>query len=313
MAELVNSISFQDNYLIWLLAEADSDQSIHIKRVVEAPLPFVISYENLTKPAAALEIANRLKSLASRNGMTTENVRFLLPARFGLVKKVLLDQYVPEAVHEQIIHSELSETLVSPLDDYLIYTPPYSRENNFLEERLVVAFRKKLFALFRDVAANAEMNLSQINLNTFALDALFRRLYPNMLGETMLANFTEHGVEVTLSAQSNFLNYFFKPYSKSLQKIDELDDQQLTDFFVAMVDDIQRPGSVDFPLYSISQIYLFGTHLREKLVDALQSENLPTARILNPMEVNDWQIILNEKNLEDELHRFIEPLANAIM
>ncbi|MEZ4764549.1 MAG: hypothetical protein R3C26_15620 [Calditrichia bacterium] len=82
MAELVNSISFQDNYLIWLLAEADSDQSIHQKGSGSNSLPFVISYENLTKPAAALEIANRLTSLGQQKRNDHRECAILLPARF---------------------------------------------------------------------------------------------------------------------------------------------------------------------------------------------------------------------------------------
>ena len=102
MGEIVNSISFQQNTLCWVQVELNAGQSITIQRVVESPLPFVINYDNVQKPTTAVRIANHLNSLIDRNDLGSQHVRFLLSARLGLVRKVLVDHYLPQEMYDYI-------------------------------------------------------------------------------------------------------------------------------------------------------------------------------------------------------------------
>jgi len=311
MGELVNSICFQENNITWVQAETDGNNNVNIKRVAENPLPFVINYDNLQRSATSLEIANQLKKMRDEYGVGDGSVRFLIPARFGMVKKVYVDQYIPQDVHEEVVKFELEQTLPASTNDYLIYRPDYSRESNFLQELLTVVVPKNLFAFFREISEEAQLSVKEINLNCFALDNLYRKLFPNLIGETMLVNFTQHGYEFILSDQKNFLNYIYKPYSRNLQSVEQLSDEEIASNFISLVEDIQRPGSVDTPLYSISQIYVFGNLLKPEWLDHINDRGLPTTRILNPTDSTEWQIVFTEPSLNtNELYRFVEPFSN---
>lgn len=311
MGEIINSISFQDQHVSWIQAEVGANQTINIIRVAESPLPFVINLSNLQKSATIAEIAHKLKLMKTANDFGAENVRFLLPARFGLVKKVYVDQYIPENAHSDLIRSELSHILTVPVNDYIIYHPEYWRENNFLKELLAVALRKELYSFFRNIAEEAQLSLQQINLNCFAIDELYRRFFPNLIGETLLVNFIENGYEIILCDQKFFINYLFKPYTRNFQSIDQLSDKEVVTNFVSIVEDLQRPGSVDVPLYSISQIFVFGHPFQPDLLPMLLEQNLPTTRILNPTDSSEWQIVFNDPAIHPEdAFRIVEPLSN---
>lgn len=311
MGDLVNSVCFQENNITWVQAEIDGNNNLNIKRVAENPLPFVINFDNLQRPATSLEIASQLKKMREEYGVGDGSVRFLIPARFGMVKKVYVDQYIPQDVHEELVRFELEQTLPASTNDYLIYRPDYSRETNFLQELLTVVVPKNLFAFFREIAEEAQLSVKEINLNCFALDNLYRKLFPNLIGETMLVNFTQHGYELILSDQKNFLNYLYKPYSRNLQSVEQLSDEEIASNFISLVEDIQRPGAVDTPLYSISQIYLFGSFFKPEWLERVTDRGLPTTRILNPTDSTEWQIVFTEPSLNtNELYRFVEPFSN---
>ncbi len=311
MGEIISSISFQDNHVTWVQAEVEKSQIIQIQRAVESPLPFVINYDNISKPTTVIRIANHLSALALKNHFNTQNVRFLLSARFGLVKKINVDSYIPESMYETVVSAELSHELTSNLDDYIIYRPEYLREYNALKELLVFSVRKDIFDFFKKIAREAGMSLTHINLNCFSVDELFRRFYPNQIGQSLLVNFTESGFETVVSDETSFLSFNFKPYSKNLNNINQLDNGEIFSAFSAMIDDIQRPGPVDSPLYSISQVILFGNSFKAIWLDELQNICSLPLRILNPADNSEWQI-----NSEDPefgamgAYRFVEPLSN---
>lgn len=308
MGEIINSISFQDNNISWILAEVESGQSITIKRVAENPLPFIINYDNIQKPTTALRIANHLYKLASKNDLPMQNVRFLLSGKFGMVKKIQVDRTVPENVYPQLVEQELQAVLPAPVEDYLVYQPAYTRPR----ELLTFCMRKSLFSFFQRIATEARLPVSQISLNCFSIDELYRRFFPNIIGQTLLVNFTDRGFETVLSDENSFLNFSFKPYAKSLQSIDQLEESEIFSAFTAMVDDVQHPGPIDMPLYSVSQVFLFGTGFKAHWLDRLQNQCSHTLRILNPTDSAEWQIISEDTQFNSMgAYRFVEPLSNV--
>ena len=59
------------------------------------------------------------------------------------------------------------------------------------------------------------------------MDDLFKKFFPDQIGQSLLVNFTERGYELIICDNKNFLNFLYKPYSKSLQSIEQLDDEEL--------------------------------------------------------------------------------------
>ncbi len=311
MGEIVNSISFQENNICWLNAEVNSGQSITIKRVAQSPLPFIINYENIQKSTTALQIATHLTSFAAENALTFGNMRFLLSAKFGIIKKIQIDQHIPESYYPQLVKNELSYSLTSPLEDYFVYQPDYFREYNSLKEVLTVSMRKSLFDFIQNIGKEAGMSVTNVNLNCFSIDELYRRFFPNMIGETLLINFTERGFEMVISDENNFLNFTFKPYSKSLQSLDQLEESEIITSFSNAIEDIQRLGPANAPQFSISQVFLFGSYFKAPWLDNLQNQSSLDLKILNPTDTTEWQIIVEDNSFNSSgAYRYVEPISN---
>lgn len=311
MGDLINSICFHENSLSLIQVTVNSGQSVTVKRVVESPLPFIINYDNIQKMTTALPIANHLRSLADANELNMQNVRFLLSAKFGIIKKIQIDPYIPKKAYPQIVKNELKYVLTAAIDEYMIYQPEYIREHNAIREILVVAIRKELLDFIQQIGVEAKFSLTQINLNCFSIDELFRRFFPNLIGQTLLINFTERGYEIIISDEKNFINFNFCPYSKALQSIDHLDENDIISAFSSLVKTIQHPAAAETPLYAVSQIFLFGSHFRHDWLDKLQSQSTIPLRILNPIDTTEWHIISEDRNFDSiGAYRYVEPLSS---
>jgi len=311
MGEIVNSISFQQNNLCWVQAELNSGQSVTIQRVVESPLPFVINYDNVQKPTTAVRIANHLNSLIDKNDLGSQEVRFLLPARLGLVRKVLVDHYLPQEMYAEMVNTELDSVFTSPLEEYHVYQPDYARRKQSLRELLTVSIRKEVLIYMQQAGKANNFGLSHIGLNCFTIDELYRRFFPNLIGQSLLINFAENGFEVIISDEETFLDYFFRPYLKSLQSIDQISAQDIAGSFTELLQELQQPGPNGMPIYSPAQAYLFGSAFRAELLETLQGQTNVPLRILNPAETTEWQIISNDPAFDSpNAYRYVEPLSH---
>lgn len=311
MGDIINSICFRENNISWVLAEINSGQSITVKKVVESPLPFIINYDNLQKSTTALQIANHIKSLAAVNELNFQNVRFLLSAKFAMIKKIRVDQYLSQSKLSEVVKAELSHVLTDDIKHYFIYEPDYLRENESYKELLAVIIRKDFFNFIQQIGKEAGLLVAKVNLNCFSLDEIYRRFYPNLMGQALLVNFSEKGFEFVISDETNFLNYIFKPYSKSLQSINQLDEREILSNFTSLVDSIQHPDTVDLPLYSFSHIFLFGNNFKTHWLDNLMQQFSIPVKCFDPTGASEWQVIAEDDNFTASgAYRFLEPLSN---
>lgn len=311
MTSLVNSISFHENSVTWLQIAVDSGQSLTVTRVVESPLPFVINFDNLAAGGTAIKIGGHLRSLAETHELSMENVRFLLSSRFGFVKRVTVDDFVPEAEYEALVEQDLGHSLAADTDRFFIYQPEYFRENGSRKEILSVAIRREVVQFFQEIAAEAQMPITELNMNCFSVDEMYRRFFPNLMGQTLLLNFTERGLEYVISDDRNYMDNGFRPYNPAMQTIDQLEDSDILASFAAAMESIQHPGALDTSPFRLSQVFLFGTAFRSNWFESLQDRCELPLRILNPLEVSEWQINSDDPTFENQgAFRYVEPLSN---
>lgn len=310
MAETIQSISFQENKISWIQASVNNNK-INITRVTESPLPFIINYDNIQKPSTPLQIANHLTSLNSNQDISFENVRFLLSAKFMIVKKILLDPSIAKEEMREFIKAEYGQILTESYDNYLIYFDDQIRESNGLKEILTIALKKDIFNFFKKIAEEAHFQLSQMSINCFTVDNLFKKFFPDQIGQSLLVNFTERGYEIIICDNKNFLNFLYRPYSKSLQSIEQLDNEEILSIFDSVLDEIQSPKKINNPLYSISQIFVYGNYLKRQWLEILDSQFSIPVQMLNPMNNKIWRVIAEDPSFDPKnAHRFIEPFSN---
>lgn len=312
MPEIIQSISFHENRISWIQASLNNTR-INISHLTESPLPFVINYDNIQKPSTSLQIANHLNTIASTHDLSLDNVRFLLSAKFMIVKKILLDQSITGEQAKEFVKAEYSQVLTEPPDDYIIYLPDYSKEAGNLTEVLTIAMKKDLFYFFKKIAEEAKFPLTQISINCLTVSDLLMVLFPNQIGESLLVNFTERGFELIVCNEKHFLSFIFKPYSKSLQSIEQLDDEEVLSGFGSLLEEIQLPGSLDQPLYSISKVYAYGSYLKTQWLELLESQLSMPVQIFDPMETKEWRVIVDDSSFDTKnAYRFVEPLSNLL-
>ncbi|NOX36694.1 MAG: hypothetical protein GXO78_04075 [Calditrichaeota bacterium] len=312
MAESIQSICIQDNNLTWIQGRAEGNQLI-IEKVLESALPVPIQYDQLDKKAAPLQIANHLNYLAKANELTLDVARLTIPTKFGLIRKVMVDEAIPQGSYAQIARGELSYVLTSPAEDYYIYLPPYERPADPLKEILSVAVRKNLFQFFKKIADEAHFKIDVLTLNAFPIDHMYRELFGDQIGQVLLVNFTEYGFEYVLSDEKDFIHAGFFPFSSQLQSIQEVNEEEILAAFESMLGDFKNLGGEEDTWYAASQILVFGYFFQNNWLDQLEARAGVPVKILNPLESSRWEIDVQTQELDVyNAHRFIEPFANLL-
>lgn len=313
MATTIHSVSFQENKVSWIQASV-SEKSIVVQRAVESLLPLVINFENIGKPTIPIQTANHLKSLIKYHDMTLgDEVRFLIPAKFSLVKKILVDTFLTGEDRQQFAVSEFYQSVIGGENGYDVYLPDYEHRKNGYSEILSVGIRRELTAFMKELAQKAGLSLSQLNISCFTIDSFYRKMYPNDLGQTLLVNFTERGYEMTISDDKDFLDCTFRPYSKSMESIEQLDDEEVLSDFDRVLEDIQKAAPGDTPSFSFAQIYLYGAYFKSQWIEILEAQTGIPLGILNPFQSAESFFASEDPSLNpDEAYRFVEPLSNLL-
>lgn len=308
---VIHTIAFQDNSVTWLNVAINIGQNVVVKKVLQSPLPFVLNLDNIRKPTAALQVANHLTTLAASNELEMDEVRFLLPGRFGLVKKVMVDSDIPEAAYSELARAEAGSVFAERSEQYLVYEPSYQRENQSLKELLTVSVHRRFFDFVRKVGDEARFNLTHVGLNCFTIDELFRRFFPSLSGHTLLVNFTERGYELVIADSDNFIDFVFRPYSGALHSMEQLKEETILNTFGGVINELQKPAFAEMPLYAFRQAFLFGTHFKAQWLERLQGQTDVQLRVLNPTDTTEWQIISDDSSFNTmEAYRYIEPLSH---
>jgi Tfp pilus assembly PilM family ATPase len=310
MSQTIQSFCFQEKQISYIQAKID-DHNITIEKAKESLLPLEITLDNINLPDTVDKISHHLNSLTGSEDSLPKNVRFLLTGKFMLIKKVLVDNAVPEAKYGEFVKGEMNQVLTNSIDEYLMYLPEYSVTRNGYKEILVVVFKQEILNFFKRIAEAAHLRLSQISVNCFSIDDLYRKLYADQTGQSLLVNFSERGFELIISNEKNFLNFSFKPYSSKLEPITQLVEEDVLNSLISALKDIQSPILVDKPIYSISTIFLFGNYFKPEWLESLQSKLDVPVQILNPTESNEWRINYAETSFDQsEAYRYVEPISN---
>ena len=312
MADPIQSIGFQDHHLSWVEGNLSGNQII-IEKVLESELPIRLDATTFGAQTGALQVANHLKYLAKANEMILNEVRLSLPARMGLIKKILVDNSIPKEEYLALAHSELGYILDDPIDDFLVFMPEYERTAKTLKETMAVAVRKNIHQFFQKVAEEGEFHIHLLTLNAFTIDHLYRRLFCDQIGPVLLVNFTELGFEFIISDERNYIHNGFIPYTKELQSIQQIPEDQVLASFEAMMNDLKNPAIDEAFSFSFSRIYIFGAFLQNNWIDQLESmANVPVI-LMNPLESSHISVEVKAANFDAyNAHRFIEPLANLL-
>ncbi len=310
--DMVHSFSFQENKVTWVYAERNN-RVLTLRRAEESLLPVMINAENLERTATAIQVANHLSMLAREYDFQVRQGYFLLSPKFALVRPVALDKSIQHPQQVQYVRQEMCQTLTLPEDEYLIYVPDYQREKNNYLVRLGIGLNIQLYRFFQRVVEETGWQVTQLGLSSFALETLYRSAYPDLTDTSLLVNFTERGYELTLVDEKGFLDVFYRPYSRSMESIEQLEEESILSNFDAMLEEIQRPEPLVQPRYTITNILVFGSYFRPEWKDLLISQTTVPVQLFDLNKLRDWQLVFDDLELsQDSSFRFIEPIAQII-
>ncbi|HFE65087.1 MAG TPA: hypothetical protein ENK14_11855 [Caldithrix sp.] len=310
MVKEVNSISFQEDFFFW--TEAAIEKSIiDLKKAVSDSLPLSIDSGTLEQATSVKQIANQINAVAQKYEFQSESIRLTIPSRFSIIKKITIDDSIPEEDYPDIISFEFSRSWDESPENYHLYLPDYLRRRNGYKELLAIGLRKKVLEFFERIGEEAKIGVESISPTCFTVDEFFRTLYPDKEGQTLLVGCQRRGYDLLILDQINFLHYSFKPYSSNLDKIDQLDEEDIVSNFESVFEELQHPPVLQEPIFHINSIFFYGFHFKPNWLDLIREElNIPVG-LLNFENSSTYQVKAENSQVKSsELFQFVEPISN---
>ncbi len=306
MSETIGSLAFLDDRIVWVQGSLIPGQIV-IDRFVEAELPVSLSPDTISRATSTIQLANQLSYIAKANNLETDGIRVAIPARMGLIKRVWVDETIPEAQRKTFAKNQVAAELLSPLDDYVFYMSDQKQTANGHVELVTVLFRRELQAFFKKIAAESQLHFSRLVLNVFGIEELFREMYGNLLGTSQLINVTATGIESTLITETHFLLSIFYPFSS--EGVSE--DQFFKAFEMANSDIVKRNelGSSNFG--EVTGIFIYGYHFQPEWVNRVKEIAKVPVQVLNFSENTNLQVNPGETDFPAEnSFQYLDALGN---
>ncbi len=309
MSENISSLSILEDRIVWIQGSVLPDQ-IAIEQFVETELPFQLSKENIARTTSTIQIANQLSYLAKANKLDTQNVRVSIPARFGIVKRVWVDDAIPEEQWRAFAQSQIAAELIAPLDEYVFYL---SKEKHTVEnhsELLVVLFPREMQAFFKKIAAESQIRFSHLIFAPFGVEELFRQLYGNLLGTSQLINVTARGLETTFMNETHFLQSIFYPFPQE----ESTEDQFVKTVELCLSDVMKREELGGGGIGDVTGIFLYGYHFQPEWQERLQEIAKVPAQVISFSENAALQINPGTTDFPvDQAFQYLDALGNLFI
>ncbi len=309
MSEIISSLAFLEDRLVWIQGSVLPDQ-IAIDQFVETELPFQLDRENILRATSTIQLANQLSYIAKANNLDTQAVRVSIPARFGIVKRVWVDAIIPQSQWKAMAQNQLAAEVTAPLDEYAFYLSNEHRSVNDHIELVAVLFRRDLQAFFKKIGTESQIHFQALSLHPFGVEELFRQIYGNLLGVSHLVNVTALGIESTLLSNNDFLQTIFYPYPEG----EDLKDQFLKAFEMCHSDLVKRREISGGTLGEITGLFLYGYHLQPEWQEMVAELTRAPVQIFAIEENAPLQV--NPGNTDfpvEKLYQYVEALGNFLI
>ena len=286
-------------------------QTLHIRRAVSDSLPISINYQTIGQTSAVKQIANHLSAIAQKYELNPETVRFSIPARFSLIKRLPVDASIPAEEYPEIAAYSMEKYWGEKPENYHVYLPEYLIQRENFQEILLLAIRKEVLQFFEDVASQAQMNVEMVTPDCFPVEEFLRTIHPNLEGDVLLLGWQRRGYDVIISNSQNFLEYQFRPYNSELESIEQIEDNDLLSRFDVFIDELQQPSVLDKPRFQFKSIFMFGFHFKQEWIDPLQAQTSIPIRLFNLENTDVFRLAAESQEISsDRLYQMIQPISN---
>ena len=306
----ISSIAFQEDFLLWTELSVEN-KVINIKRAVNDSLPILINNQTIQQSTSAKLIANQLNAIVQKYEIKSQNVRIAIPGRFSNIKKIVIDESIPEDSYRDLVVYEFEKSWDEQPENYQIFMPEFMRENGAFRELLAVAIRKSILKFFEEICESAQIQADIITPSCFTVDEFFRSLHPEIDEHALILGWQRRGYDVIISDKQNFINYCFRPYNFNLDPIEQVDEEGLLSAFNMLFEEIQHPSALEQPLYNIQSIYFYGYHFKLEWLETIKRQVNVPVNLLNLDQSSIYKLAPESQEVTaDRIFQLIEPISN---
>jgi len=250
-------------------------------------------------------ILNKFESLH----LEPTDISISIESNLSLVKRIEIPSGLDEKEEAKHIEWDLSNSLISSIEDYV-----YLKTNNFYDrnthkEVMVVALRKEIIDFFKSFVDFAKIKLNNLSTNSLATELCFQNtIRENNDNVNILFRINSDRIDSLCKKKKKlYMSDYEKIKPVSSRSKEEKKKKKIVNYTKKTENYFEK---LDNSTQKIDNIYLYGMNIKESFISLL-SKNISTNILtLNPLEnLNLSENLITPENNIDEKSGFVESIG----
>lgn len=224
-------------------------------------------------------ILNRFESLH----LEPSAISVSIESNLSLVKRIEIPTGLDEKEEAKHIEWDLTNSLVSPIEEYLYLKTTNFYDRNTHKEVMVVALRKNIIDFFKSFVDIAKIKLNNISTNSLATELCFQNSIKNSTDDiNILFRINSDRIEsLCLLNKKLYMSDYEKIKSVSTRSKEEILLEKITNYTKKTENHFEQLFNSP---RAIKNIYLYGMDIKESFISLLSKNISTNISFLNPLE-----------------------------
>ncbi|MCG8606198.1 pilus assembly protein PilM [bacterium] len=248
-------------------------EEFQVTRVAHGRVRHVFNLEAIADKNMSRRFAEDINRLYATQDFDARNAAFSLDSSMVLIKKIPVDEQLTDPEIGQQIQWEVGQFTIADVEEYIIdYEEILSQSRNgSIKEILVVVVRKKIVESLRRVFSHSDLQLKVVDVDLFSAQRALQQNYDYNQSERIgLIDIEDKKAHFSiLSGRSYHLSQevFFPANNHQMDNKEETAARIISKELKRIVMDEQIGKGVE----DLSEIYLYGEAVEDKVVERLQN------------------------------------------
>jgi Tfp pilus assembly PilM family ATPase len=261
-----------------------NDRTIDLDRLGTIEYPFLYDEREFFREDRTVLLADLIKQSLEKLKIEQPSISISIETNLAILKRILLPSNLTAKELQDHVTWDLSESLASPISDYVYHITSNYFHHHDLQDNLVITLPKSVISFFSQVSKLTRYKLQNLSLNQLAAELVLRSiLIDKTNGLFILFKIAGNRLETTYLWNGSYL---YSNYEKIILPV------QTAPFFQSIMEKIKSNIKYIENLFEqwgmeltvVDKIFVYGTGINPELIEMIQKNcSVPVFR-LNPMQ-----------------------------
>lgn len=287
---------------------------LQITRIAHGRVRQLFNFEAFSDNSAARRFAEDINRLYETQDFQEKQAAFSLDSAMVLIKKVPIDKELADSKIEEQIKWEVGQFAISPINEYIIDFEEIlsTSKKGSAKDMLVVAVRKRIVEYLRQIFSHTDLQLKVVDVDLFSAQRALQLNYKVGNSDKIgLIDVQEDRAYFSILTGRNYYlsqEVIFPTTDPESENKEDATARIISKELKRIIMDEQLGKGIE----DLSQIYLYGEAVEDRILEGLQGNNEVNVKRANPFKEVKLVSEIKEEINEGRPERFMISVGAAL-